>query len=102
MAGSWEKGRHGLKGSPSARKAGLEPRLLPSASGLLHQKIGSPGYCPEDSWGSTCLCTRAGERVCVLPVSPLRPLLGQGASSAAFSGCPPTLRAVGCGLCGLP
>lgn len=40
VAGSWVKGRHGLKGSHSPRKAGPEPHLLPSASWLLIGKLG--------------------------------------------------------------
>lgn len=50
VARAWEKG------SPSPKKAGLEPCLLLSAPQPLHWKIGGPGYNPEDSWVECMLC----------------------------------------------
>ena len=54
VAGSWVKGRHGFKGSHSPKKAGPEPRLVPSASWLLIGKLGVLLYSRGQLGGRVC------------------------------------------------
>lgn len=94
VAGTWEEG------SPSPWKAVLQPRLLPSASQLLHWKIGGPGYNLEDSWVSVymylCVYAHVLVHMCWwagmnIACEPPQPSPSQRASPAAFRGCLPAL-----------